>query len=73
MAEEWLTTEQAADLSGYHPDHVRRLVRAKHIEAKKWGQAWMISRESILDYGRRSRASGQKRGPKSPKTDPSQD
>ena len=72
MAEEWLTTRQAAEVSGYHPDHIRRLVRAKQIKAKKWGQAWMISRDSLLDYLQQSEASGQKRGPKSADNNASQ-
>ena len=34
MAEEWLTTEQAAELSGYHPDHIRRLIRGGDLQAR---------------------------------------
>ena len=73
MTEEWLTTEQAAELSGYHPDHIRRLVRGEQITAKKWGQAWMISRDSLTYYLEQSALKGEKRGPKSHKFDPSQD
>ncbi|MCA9942040.1 MAG: helix-turn-helix domain-containing protein [Anaerolineales bacterium] len=50
MAEDWLTTQQAADLSGYHPNHLRRLLRAHEIKGRKWGQAWQIEKQSLKDY-----------------------
>lgn len=50
MNEDWITTLEAAELSGYDPEHVRRLARAGKIDAKKWGQEWMISKVSILKY-----------------------
>ncbi len=46
----WLTSSEAARLTGYNLEYIRRLVRAKKIEAKKWGRDWMISRASILRY-----------------------
>ena len=65
MLEEWLTTEQAAELSGYHPNHIRRLVRSGEVEARKWGQAWQISRQSLLVYLEAANQSDdQRRGPK---------
>jgi excisionase family DNA binding protein len=64
MPEEWLTTQEAAELSGYHPEHIRRLLRSGHLPARKWGQAWMISRDSLLEYLKTIEAKGKKRGPK---------
>ncbi len=29
MAEEWITSKEAVELSGYHPDHLSRLVRSE--------------------------------------------
>ena len=63
--EDWLPVEEAAQISGYHPNHIRRLVRAKAIRGQKWGKvAWMISRQSLLDYMKSSEAKGERRGPK---------
>jgi len=48
--EEWLTVNEAAELSGYHPEHIRRLVRQGAITAKKFSIVWMVSRESLFKY-----------------------
>jgi len=64
MPEEWLTTQEAAELSGYHPEHVRRLLRVGQIPARKWGQAWMINRDGLLTYMQTVETMGKKRGPK---------
>ena len=50
MPEEWLTTQDVAELSGYHPDHIRRLIRAREIEARKFGPVWQVSRQSLNEY-----------------------
>lgn len=65
MEELWLTVQQAADLSGYHPNHIRRLVRAGEIQARKWGQAWQVSKQSLNIYLKIAAQSNDKRrGPK---------
>ena len=48
--EEWLTVNEAAERSGYHPEHIRRLIRQGAITAKKFSIVWMVSRESLLEY-----------------------
>lgn len=62
--EEWLTTYEAARLANFDPDYIRKLVRAKKVKGRKWGQAWQVHRESLLEYVRNSEAKGGKRGPK---------
>ncbi|MFZ5915540.1 MAG: helix-turn-helix domain-containing protein [Chloroflexota bacterium] len=43
-----LTVRQAAEVLGYHPDHVRRLLRAGIIKAEKaGGLVWLIDRAEI--------------------------
>jgi excisionase family DNA binding protein len=64
MLEDWLTTEQAAETSGYHADHIRRLIRAKKLKARKFGPVWQVSREGLLAYLQQTREMGAKRGPK---------
>ncbi len=66
---DWITTDQASELSGYHVERVRELAREGRIEAKKWGRDWMISQGSLLKYIRAVQKLGQKRGPKRELTD----
>jgi len=48
--EEWLTTEKAAEMSGYHVDYIRKLLQAGKLHGRKWGQAWQVSRQSLINY-----------------------
>jgi excisionase family DNA binding protein len=64
MADNWITTAEAARLTGYHPEHVRRLLLAGKVEARKFGPTWQVSRASLLAYVRKAEKRGKKRGPK---------
>lgn len=65
MQEEWLTTHEAAELSGYHPEHLRRLLQAGTIKGQKFGPVWQVNRESLLAYLEAATESNDKRrGPK---------
>jgi excisionase family DNA binding protein len=48
--EDWITTEEAARVTGYDVQHIRRLLREKNVEGKKWGRVWMVNQKSLLDY-----------------------
>ncbi len=61
---DWITTREAIELSGYHPDSLRRLVRAGSIGAKKWGREWMIDKRSLILFLKRQAELGAKRGRK---------
>ncbi len=50
MIDEWITTSEAADISGYHPERIRELARSGAIEARKFGIVWQVSRSSLLKY-----------------------
>lgn len=64
--DEWITTQEAAELSGYHVNHLRRLIRAGDIQARKISFLWFVQRQSLLDYMARAVESDDKRrGPKS--------
>jgi hypothetical protein len=65
MVEDWITTAEAVDLSGYNPRHIQRLLRTGAIKGQKWGQQWQVSRASLLAYVRKVEKMGAKRGPKS--------
>ena len=44
MPEEWLTVHQAADVSGYHFNYIRQMIRAGKLQARKFGPVWQVSR-----------------------------
>ena len=69
--EDWLTTYEAVQLSGYELDYIRKLVRAKKITGRKWGQSWQVSRKSLQEFLKDREQQGGKRGrkPKRVQTD----
>lgn len=48
--DQWITTAEAAELSGYRPFHLRRLAANGRIEAKKQGRDWFVNRDALLAY-----------------------
>ncbi len=64
MADDWISTREAAKLSGYHVKHVQRLIRAGELKARKVVIVWLVSRSSLTAYLRRQDQQGQKRGRK---------
>ena len=50
MSEDWITTAEAAESSGYNTEYIRRLARKGTLLAKKFGSAWQISRSSLTAY-----------------------
>jgi len=65
MPEEWLTTQEAAELSGYHIVTIRKLLNSGKLSGRKWGPVWQVSRQSLISYQILMNEQGQKRGPKS--------
>lgn len=64
---EWLTVQEAAKLSGYHPESIRELIRQGKIKARKFSIVYQVNRESLLAYMAKAQAMGEKRGRKSEK------
>jgi hypothetical protein len=62
--EEWLTSYEAASISNYELDYIRKLIRAKKIVGRKWGQSWQVSRQSLIDFLAERDGQGEKRGRK---------
>lgn len=60
MAEEWITTQKAAEIIGITRSHVRYLIQHGRLEAKKFGRAWMVSRKSAEEYAATERKPGPK-------------
>ena len=64
ISDDELTVEEAAKESGYHPEHITRLVREKKIRARKLSVIWLVDRKSLYDYQKKTKAKGKKRGRK---------
>jgi excisionase family DNA binding protein len=47
---EWITIDEAADLSQYNPDYLRRLARKGRLGAAKKGRDWWIDRDALQAY-----------------------
>ncbi|MDW8069093.1 MAG: helix-turn-helix domain-containing protein [Anaerolineae bacterium] len=47
---EWITTKEAAELTGYHPVHIRRLVKEGIVKGFRRGRDWWVARESVKAY-----------------------
>lgn len=62
--EDWLTTYEAARISKYELDYIRKLIRAKKITGRKWGQSWQVNRSSLMEFMKTMEQQGQKRGRK---------
>jgi excisionase family DNA binding protein len=63
----WITTNEACKISGYHPDHLRVLIRSGKIDAQKFGPVWQVSQESLISFLEQARKKGKKRGRKKTK------
>ncbi len=63
-ADDWITTDEAAEISGYHPEYIRGLIRAEKIKAQKWNRSWQVSRSSLEAYLQSVEKLGERRGPK---------
>ena len=68
----WMTTQEAAEHSGYDIEHVRRLARQGKIGAVKKGRDWWIDVEQFTAYLNMMLDSGDGRaGPKPPRQETS--
>jgi excisionase family DNA binding protein len=59
-----ITTVEAAKLTGYHRDYIRRLVSGGKVKGERLGRDWLVDQRSLLDYLKVSEQKGKKRGPK---------
>ena len=58
---DYVTADEAADISGYDVQHVRRLMRAQKIKGRKAGLVWLIERDSLQAYLAKVEALGSKK------------
>ncbi|MGH2537507.1 MAG: helix-turn-helix domain-containing protein [Candidatus Promineifilaceae bacterium] len=65
IGSDWLTTAEAAALSGYSIEYLRRLLRRGELPGRRFGPVWAISREALDAYLQESKQSSDgRRGPK---------
>ena len=62
--DDWITTKEAAELSGYSMKHVRWLIISGKVDGQRFGRDWQISQVGLLAYIRKAEKLGAKRGPK---------
>lgn len=63
--DDWITVSDAAKLSGYNEEHIRRLLREGLVDGRKFGIVWQVKRSSINLYLSNAQSSEDKRhGPK---------
>ncbi len=63
-SEEWITVQQAAELSGYSEQYLRRIIRNHKIKAQKFGVIWQVSKLSLLIYIDQAKKTDKRWGPK---------
>lgn len=61
IGEEWLTTEDAARVSGYSQAYMRQLAQRGEVTAIKAGRDWLLERAALLEYARRMEVLGDKK------------
>ncbi len=64
MAEKWITTRQAAELSGYNLRYLLRLLQSGKLKGRRFGWGWQVNRASLLAYARRSAGKSPEKKPK---------
>lgn len=64
MADDWISTREAVKLSGYHVEHLRKLIREGRIKGRKFMILWLVDRRSLLAYLREQAKRGERRGRK---------
>lgn len=47
---DWMTSEEAAEASGYALTHIRHLAREGKIGAQRKGRDWWIDRDKLMQY-----------------------
>jgi len=51
---DFISTEEAAVKLKYHVEHVRRMMREGSIEGVKIGRTWLVKREALDSYMKRT-------------------
>lgn len=58
IGEDWLTTNDAAALTGYTQAYMRQLALRGLIPAVKAGRDWLLERKALVEFAQRMQALG---------------
>ncbi len=47
---EWITTTEAAELTGYAAAYFRQLIKRGRLQAQKRGRDWFLNKMEVLTY-----------------------
>lgn len=47
---EYLTTQEAARILGYHVESIRNMLRSGELQGIKWRREWLVSKGSVEKY-----------------------
>ncbi len=65
MADDWITTSEAVEVTGYNAEYIRRLIRSGKVKGRKFGIVWQVQRASLHAYLQGARgAEDRRRGPR---------
>lgn len=48
--EEWMSTKEAAEYTGYAQGHIRRLLAKGLVEGRKIGNVWVTTKNALDEY-----------------------
>ena len=48
--EDWITVSDAAKISGYNAEYLRRLIRNEKIDYRMFGFMYQVNKQSLLKY-----------------------
>lgn len=47
---DYITADEAAEISGYHVNYIRRIMRQGKVKGRKTALVWLIERDSLQAY-----------------------
>lgn len=47
---QWITTEEAVEMSGYHVNYLRQLIKDGKVNGRKFGPVWQVDSLSLMAY-----------------------
>ena len=54
----WITTTEAAELTGYTPANFRQAIKRKRLTGKKRGRDWWLLKADVLTYAQEMKRLG---------------
>ena len=61
IVEGWITTNEAAELTGYTPSYLRRLAHQNRVNARQIGRIWFFWQESLIVFFEKMQRLGNQR------------